>query len=968
MVNSGICEKLLNHATDMLCVIDSEGRFVKVNMAGQRLLGYQNNEIIGHFYTEFIHPDDLNITRQAVIDIRNGKIINNFENRYIRKDKRVIPFIWSVSWVEEDGMFYCTVRDATERYNLHRKVNEKDAFYEALIEHGSDMLGLLDESGNYLYISGATSKILGYSTEQLIGLNAFSLIHPDDLASVVDSWSNLENQPFIQPSEFRFKAVDGTWRWIETIVSDQLHNPAIRAYVVSSRDITDRKMSRLRLEENEQRYRALFENNPDIVIFENTSGKITQVNPAFTETFGPDSEQFIGKSASSFLSPGMAAVNEQSLQEALLGSTLRYDLELISPNNQTRILDTVKFPVTVGGIVVGAQTISKDITPIVRSFETIERQAKKLNTIFESITDAFFTLDKNWYYTYVNSEFERITGTREEEYVGKHILDISEYGAEGPFYQQYKQAVDTGYSVHFEAYSRRLDKWLEVKAFPSEEGLSVYFTDVTEKVKAQKEVEKLSLVASNTTNGVIISDSKRRIEWVNEGFTRVTGYSLEEAVGKRPSELLRTVNINDNAFRDIQAKMESGLPVSFETLNYKKDGNQVWFSIQVNPIFNPQEELTGFVTLQTDITERVKVQQELEKLSLVASNTDNGVIITDANGLTEWVNEGFTRMTGYTLRDIEGIKPGSLLQGPESDKITIAEIGKNLKEGKPFNTTLINYRKSGEKFWVSMDINPIVNDNGIITQYIAIQKDITYRKEAEASMLSLTEDLYKQNSNLQEFTYIVSHNLRAPVANALGLANLLTKSPKDSPTFDESLTYLKTSILTMDTVLKDVNMILTVRDKQAVMNLEDVKLADVFWQAYVHFQEPYVKCGSEISFELPDDVTVKANKAYLFSIFYNLLSNAIKYRSAERALRIRVGQHYTPDGSLVITFSDNGTGFDTKKAGTDIFKLYKRFHKDKKGRGMGLFLVKAHVEAMGWKIEVNSRVNEGTTFLIYVIN
>lgn len=840
MTHNSICDKILAYSPDMICVISKDGHFVKISEACRHLLGYESTELETRKFTDFVHPEDIPKTLHTTQRILNGHDVFNFGNRYLHKQGHEVHLAWTARLIKEEGLMFCSARSAPEHHTVIERIAEQENFYQTLIKHSSDMLGLLDKDSNYLFLSDAIHKILGYKPTQLIGTNVFYLIHPDDLESVQVAWSQLGTSNYIRSPDFRYRAANGEWRWLEAIVCDQLQNPAIEAYVLSSRDITERKNARLKIEESEQRYRALFENNPDIVIFENPEGFITKVNQAFTEQFGLSPEQVTGKLASFFLPPEMAAVNAKSFQEALLGGTMRYDLEIKKGNRQF-IFDTVKFPVTSGNTVIGVQTISKDITPLVRSFDTIEKQAKKLNVIFESITDAFFTLDKNWRYTFINSEFGRITGAREQDYIGRHLLELSEYGDTGVFYQQYRYAMETGNSVHFEAYSQKMNKWLEVKAYPSDEGLSVYFTDVTDKVKAN---------------------------------------------------------------------------------------------------------------------------QEVEKLSLVASKTDNGVIITDAAGIIEWVNEAFTAMSGYMLEEVAGKKPGSILQGPESDPDIIKEIGNNLRLGLHFSTQLINYRKSGEKFWLSMDITPIHDETGTITRYIAIQKDITYRKEVEASMLSLTQDLYIQNKNLQEFTYIVSHNLRAPVANALGLANLLNKIDKNSKTFDESLTHLKTSVLKMDTVLKDVNMILSVRDKQDVMEMEQVRLVDVFWQAYNYLQEPALLCGGEVQIDLPDHVRVNANKAYLFSIFYNLLSNAIKYRSYDRQLQIRVGCSHMPDGRVLISFSDNGTGFDAEKAGDDIFKLYKRFHKHKKGRGMGLFLVKAHIEAMGWKIEVNSRLNEGTTFLI----
>lgn len=835
--------KLVSHSQDILCAIGLDGCFIKVSDACRRMLGYDAQEMEGRAFVEFLHPDDIVSANSDFLQSLSDEGTRNLENRFLHKDGHAVPLYWRFTHSKDDGLIICTASDAAAAPKLRQKVYEKEAFYQTLIEHGSDMLALLDQDGTFQFVNEAINRILGYQSQQLLCGNACRLIHPDDIVAVQQAWDRIGSQELAKLKDLRLKKADGNWCWVEVIVNNQLHNPAIRALVISARDITERKTGRLKLEESEQRYRALFENNPDIVIFENWEGVVTEVNPAFRKTFGVASDKIIGKSIASLLPPDMAAVNERSRQEALLGSTLRYDLEFVSHTNKAMVLDTVKFPVPAGDRVIGVQTIAKDITPIVRSFETIERQARKLNTIFESITDAFFTLDKAWRYTYINSEFKRITGATEQDYVGKQLLDKTAYGTEGIFYQQYLHAAETGHSVHFEGYSKRLNKWLEVKAFPSDEGLAVYFTDVTEKVKAKKEIEKLSLVASKT---------------------------------------------------------------------------------------------------------------------------DNGVVITDADGLTEWVNEGFTKITGYTLADMLGKKPGDVLQGADTEQDALGQISEGLRKGAHFNAKLVNYRKSGEKFWMSMDITPIHDDAGAITQYIAIQRDISYQIETEANLLQLTQHLYSQNKDLQEFTYIVSHNLRAPAANALGLAHLLRKSDRHTDTFDTTLAYLQTSLLKMDTVLKDVSTVLSVRERQDMVDVEWVRLVDVFQQAEAQFQEPLLRYKCEVTVDADPELEVRASRAYLFSIFYNLLSNAIKYRSEERPLHIRLDCSQKLNGNLVIYFADNGTGFDTRKAGEDIFKLYKRFHKGIKGRGMGLFLVKAHIEAMGWRVKVTSKVGEGTRFLIHI--
>ena len=307
-----------------------------------------------------------------------------------------------------------------------------------------------------------------------------------------------------------------------------------------------------------------------------------------------------------------------------------------------------------------------------------------------------------------------------------------------------------------------------------------------------------------------------------------------------------------------------------------------------------------------------------------------------------------------------------LLQRRITDKTSVELIRENRKKAKPFTRELLVYKKSGDKVWLLIDVTPVLNEKGEVTRFIAIQTDITDRKEAEESQLHMTNDLFKQNRDLQQFTYIVSHNLRSPVANIMGLADLLTTTvDKDSETYEVSLGYLKKAADQLDTVLRDLNQILSIRDKKAASVNEKVELTPVIQQVLATLQEPLNECGGKVLMNIEENVSVSGNKGYLYSIFYNLLSNSIKYRSPNRGLEVSI-KCSNSDSGVVISFSDNGIGFDMKKVGDNIFKLYKRFHTNLEGRGAGLFLVKTHVEAMDGYIEVHSQVNEGTTFLIYL--
>ena len=962
--NLGMFEKMVNSSLDVFGTMDRNGIIQYVSHACKNIIGYDSSELVGRHFTSLLHPEDIKSTRQAIEEVfRHTKKIT-FEDRHFHKEGHIVYMYWSGAW-SEDGEILCFVgRDVTEQKLGEQKLKEKEELHRALVEHGSDMLALVDEELKFKYNSDSTQKTLGYAPEQLIGTDVFSLIHPDDIPVVQEKLALvMSSQEHIILYEFRFRHANGEWRWLETNLSNQLSNPAVRALVTSSRDVTERILQRQRLQESEQRFKAIFDDNPDAIFIENREGYVQDANRAAEVNYGLPRHAIINRHFSEFTPPEAVPASKEHLDRAFAGYTTKYTLRACFEGGE-KVLEITKIPVSVAGEVVAVHSITKDITAVTDYHNTREEHARKLTTIFESITDAFCTIDRNWTYTYVNSEFERATRRPKEYFVGRSFFDSHPYAAGGVFHQNYQQAMETGNSVHFEAYSIELDLWVSARVFPSEDGLSIYFADITDKIRSQQELQMLSLVANHTTNGVVITDKERRIEWVNERFTRLTGFGLEEAAGKIPSQLLQQES--PITYAEVSLKIMNGEPVSFETLNYKKSGEELWLSVQINPVRDTDGTVLRYVIIQTDITERKRAQQELEKLSLVASSTDNGVVITDAGGLTEWVNEGFTKITGYTLWELVGKTPGAVLGGPETDKDTVALISENLKLAKHFTTELINYKKSGEKFWNSMDITPIYNDAGHVSKFIAIQRDITFKKEAEANLLKMTKELYQQNTDLQQFTYIVSHNLRAPVANALGLSKLLGRLDKGAPLYDQALGNLQQSVLQLDNVLRDMNTILSIRDSKATLEKEQVNVRVKVQQALEALQEPLLKSGGEILLDIREDFTILSHRAYLYSIFYNLLSNAIKYRDPERALKVHIrGYDQSGKGTLLL-FSDNGSGFDMDLAKDNLFKLYKRFHLNKEGRGIGLYLIKSHLEAMGGHIEVTSRVGVGTSFIIYL--
>ena len=839
-----ILKTMASFSPDMICALSPDGQFREVSDACRRALGYDASELVGKHVSEIVHPEDVASALEKFLGAFAHAEPVGFESRCLGKEGQEVHIAWSALRAATDELLICVGRDVTQQRRAAEQSRQQELQHRAIVEHGFDMVGLVDEQGVYTYVGGATQRTLGYAPAEMVGRSGFEFMHPDDRPMAEACFGLLAGgQSMVSIPDFRFRTASGEWRWLETCVNVNAQ-AGPKSYVVNSRDVTERKLSSLAHAESEQRFQTLFDTDTALAAFQAPDGRILDANAALLAHLQKELPEILDRTLVEFLPEEARALFVRSREEAVAsGQRMQFETAVQFAGHPPQTLKVVYTPLVVGGVVTGLYFTVRDITEIASARRTIEKQAKQLSALLESISDSVFSLDKDWKLVYLNSEAERLLSISREGSVGVSLWSLFPEEKGGIYHQHYQRAIDTGETVRFEAYFKRAQLWLELKAYPHADGLTVLFTDITKRVQDEK---------------------------------------------------------------------------------------------------------------------------QLKLLALVASGTDNSVVITNGQGCTEWVNEAFVKHTGYTLAEMRGHTPGSLLQGPETDPATVVFIRERMQRQLPFTATILNYKKSGKKLWFAMDITPIRDAAGQVTQFVAIQQNITYRKEVEASQTAMTQDLYRHNRDLQQFTYVISHNLRAPLANALGLAKVLTKMDKNSEVFATALANLNHSMVQADDVLKDLNLVLSIRDKKDMLALEPLVVQDVCQQAVRDLEDALHDCGGHVEIGIEDQLVTRGNRAYLYSIFYNLLSNSIKYRSEERTLQVAIECATGAHGGATITFTDNGSGFDMFKAGSDVFQLYKRFHTNQRGRGIGLFLVKTHVEAMGGKIEVTSEVNFGTRFTIHL--
>ncbi len=251
-------------------------------------------------------------------------------------------------------------------------------------------------------------------------------------------------------------------------------------------------------------------------------------------------------------------------------------------------------------------------------------------------------------------------------------------------------------------------------------------------------------------------------------------------------------------------------------------------------------------------------------------------------------------------------------------------------------------------------------------------QDIIERQNAETKLRnenleieiqSRTKELLEYNQQLEQFAFISAHNLRAPVARILGLGNILdltSKNPDDNKIVYQKMVATATEL---DRVVRDLNTILEIRKNNSTL-VSEINFLKELEKVMLYIGKEIEDTQSNVQSNFSKAPILVSVKPYVESVLYNLLSNAIKYRHPHRVPIIKVSTEIVED-YICLMVSDNGLGIDTELFKDKIFNLYQRFHSHVEGKGLGLYLIKTQIQALGGKIEIESKVNEGTVFRVY---
>ncbi len=624
----------------------------------------------------------------------------------------------------------------------------------------------------------------------------------------------------------------------------------------------------------------------------------------------------------------------------------------------------------------------------------VELEFQKLhrhtNHVLESITDGFIAVDTKWNYTYVNKPAADLSAYEPRDLIGKNLLKVHRNFKSTIFYKKYREAMMKKRVVKFEKYYDFLNRWYFITVYPSQEGITVHFTDVTARKDADRKIkdseERYRIMVDHIKDyAIYMLDPNGYVATWNEGAERIKGYKSKEILGEHFS-IFYTEEERRKGLPDLELRQaaKTGHSEAYG-LRIKKNGATFWADEITTPMYSDTGTLRGFSRVLRNITEQHKAQEILREqthtLALAKADAERaqakdeallnsigeGVVATDSEGRVVLLNQQAREMFGYERRDIHGIMFYDLWDTltEHNDVVPPSEcpIFLSLKTGtKIINTDYSYSTPLRKKFPAATTAAPVILNNKI-TGVIAVFRDITREKEIDRAK--------------SEFVSLASHQLRTPLtAIKLFVDMLLTGGLGEvSKTQIEALKSIEESNQKMIELVDTLLNVSRIETGKLKVTLENVNLKDFLWRVgdslYPLAESKKISLKTKLPAGQEHNVITDSN--LLRQVVSNLITNAIQYSPyssmhSKRIIPVILTMEKR-EHEYLVSVKDKGIGIP-KEGQAKIFDRFFRAENAIKikgdGSGLGLYMCKMVMQALGGKIWVDSKMGKGSTFYITI--
>jgi len=751
-----------------IIVTDLEGTIIYWNSYASTLYGWTHEEVMGKNVMHLI-PTDLSITEGMAImeQLKQGQ---SWSGKYRVKHKNGQSFLAHVHdspFYNQQGQIAGIIgvsRDLTEEL----KAKEFIRLQTNLLDNVEQAVLASDLDGTVFYCNRFAEELYGWSKAELMQKSISELLLLDESHRPISELAALLQKKHSVAEERKIKTKQGHLFDVYNVyssVKDERGTPT--GIITVSVDIT-REMDVRREKEFEHiNQQALINATTDLIWSVDTNYALITANHSFIERMREYTNVTI-KPGAHLLKEGVFPPEHLAFWKNMYDRGLsgeRFSFELYVPPMQgvpERWSEETINPIfNSEKQVIGIACYGRDITDAKRAEKAMQESQERFRIMFEQAPLGIALIDS---YTgdilQVNEKFASITGRTKAELKTIDWMTIThpdDVEADLENMRKLNRKEIPGFTMQ-KRYIKPDDSivWIQMSIVPIEHAANenprhlCMIEDITQMKENLQNVElsneRFNLVAKATNDMVwdwdVVNDTVYRNE---EQFCRMLKLpaSMKDGTGSfwfgriHPEDLPRLQNLLEKVKADAGQRV---FEIEFRFLNgedqyiYLLDRGYILRNSNGSPI--------RMIGSTQDITKQKEINSELEKLSRIARETQNGVIITDKNQRIEWVNEAFERISGYTLEEIKGMKPGKILQGHETDPAQIAYMHSQVRKQKNFEVELINYNKQGNKYWIHLQVQPIFDASGNLQQFFSIQTDITAQKKADEALIR-SEEQYR---------------------------------------------------------------------------------------------------------------------------------------------------------------------------------------------------------------------------------
>jgi PAS domain S-box-containing protein len=895
--------------------------------------------------------------------------------RMRKKDRTLFEAeVASELFTDSNGIVKTTliIQDRTDQLKTEDDLRTSENRYNAFLNASIDPTFVKDNHGRYIMTNNALASFFEKNVEDLIGKTDSELAEDGKIypCQSSDIRALQATEPFTIEERLGERVFETT-KFPLKLKDNKIGIGGIM------HDITNRKKNEEQIQSQNNKLNAIIESLPDLIFISDGDGKYLEFfNPKNKRLLFP-SDNLIGSYLHDVFKPDVAQFQLEKIRECLQtqkpltyeysteinGKTIHFEGRIVymEPNKVMRLV--------------------RDITRRKQMEEKLIEDKKLLRTLIDNLPVTIYVKDIEGRKVIANKTDVEVMGQHsEQDVLGKTDLEIfqNEIGQRG-----YNDDMNVIHKQ--EAVLNRVEsflapdgsyRWLLTTKIPlfdqhgKVKGLVGIGRDITEQKLAQETIKKerqlLRTLIDNIPFAIYIKDKEGRKLVANAADLKLM-YCQNEAdiIGKTDEEIFDTAPEKGGYIEDMNV-LNTGLPlINKENKYLDPDGTEHWRVISKFPIRDENNQITGLVGIGRDITEQKKANTTIQKLTLSIEQSPSVVVITDTDGVIEYVNPSFTQVTGYKPEEAIGRTPNFLKSG-QTPQETYQKLWNTITQGMIWRGELYNRKKNGTFYWEWSIITSLKNEQGHITNYIAIKEDISWRKQLESDLISAKEKAEENDRLKSAFLANMSHEIRTPLNSILGFAELLA-DPDMQDDLEQRMEFAKL-IMSSGTnllhIINDIVDISKIEAGQVVLNIAPFTAQTIVTEVWNENKYRAQEKGLEliISEQMPTSpIELNSDALKLKQVLINFIGNAIKFTEKGS---IELGISLEPKHATFYV-KDTGIGI-VPEAHERIFERFLQIEgaatRKYGGNGLGLAISKSLIEMLGGNIGMKSEFGKGSTF------